>query len=111
MLIYEDMIAVNHKLFADISVLGALQEKKLVKNVPIDNQPLTSIMDDLIGAVERDVKPRKTYLDSSNLDETSYVRKDLDQYVYWVISDIGLLQELVRSGSDEYIFGKYRDII
>nr|WP_280904781.1 FUSC family protein [Methanobacterium petrolearium] len=108
---YESMIAVNHKLFADISVLGALQEKKLVKNVPIDNQPLTSIMDDLARSVENDVKPSKTYLDSSHLNETSYVRKDLDQYVDWVISDMGLLQELVRSGSDEGIFGKYKDII
>ena len=110
--IYEDIMAVNHKLFADISVLGALHEKKLVKNVPIDNQPLISIMDDLIGSVENDVKPSRNYLDSSHYShETSYLRKSLDQYVDWVISDVGLLQELVYSGSSNGIFGRYKDII
>jgi uncharacterized membrane protein YccC len=111
MILYDGLIAVNHKLFADISVLGALQEKKLVKDVHIDNQPLISIMDNLIGEVEKDVKPSKAYLDSSHYSYESYVGKDLDQYVDWVISDVGLLQELVYSGSVNDIFARYRDII
>ena len=68
-------------------------------------------MDDLIEAVEKDVKPSKAHLDSSHYSFESYVRKNLDQYVDWVISDVGLLHELVYSGSVKDIFGRYRDII
>ena len=111
MALYNELNAINYKLFADISELNILQEKKLVKDVHIDNQPLISIMEDLIGAIEKDVKPSKAYIDPSHYSYEAYVRKDLGHNVEWMISDIALLQQLVYSGSVNGVFSRYRDTI
>ncbi|MGV8143347.1 MAG: FUSC family protein [Methanothermobacter sp.] len=110
-IIYQDLAAASHKLTADISALGTLQEKKLVKNVHIDDQPVMAVMDNMIETVENGVKSDKTYLEFlQGLNGKSYVKENLDQYVDWVISDVELLQELVDSGADNGIFGRYRDL-
>lgn len=111
-IIYQDLVAANRKLSADISALATILEREPVGNVSINNQPLTAIMNNLVETVEKDVKPIETYLDKSLLDSKgkSYSIGNLGQYLGWVISDVELLQEIVNSEADNGIFERYRNL-
>ncbi len=112
--IYQEIAAVTNKLAADVTAIATILEED-VKSVPDlshANLQVKKTLENLSDAIDQGIEPLESSLDknSFNLDGESYIVENLGHYLTWIISDLELLQEGVKTAAETGVLQRYRKL-
>ncbi len=112
--IYQEIAAANNKLTADLTAIATVLEEDL-KSVPDlshANLKVKEALKNLSDAIDQGAGALDSSLDknSFNLEGESYIVKNLEHYLTWIISDLELLQEGVKTAAETGLLQRYRNL-
>ncbi len=109
--IYQELEAANRKLSADVSAVATIleNEKESAPNISLTNKKLITTLENLSEIMDGKIKTLKHYEKISfNLED--YPLKSLKQYLTWIVYDVNLIQEIVKTVIENDAIDKYRKL-
>lgn len=108
--LYQEIIASNNKMAADLTVIAAILNKngKALADLNIDIFKIKNTLNNLENYLSGDIKPLKLSVDNLSINYVdNNEANDLEQLINWIISDLQLIQKGIEIADETSILKRY----
>lgn len=108
--LYQEIIASNNKLAADLTAMAALLNKhrESSKDLERDKSKIKNALKNLDNFINGNLNPENVSSDTfSNENEDKNETTDLKQIIRWIISDLHLIQNYVELANETGVLQRY----
>ncbi len=108
--LYQEIIASNNKLAADLTAMAALLNKhrESSKDLERDKSKIKNALKNLDNFINGNLNPENVSSDTfSNENEDKNETTDLEQIIRWIISDLHLIQNYVELANETGVLQRY----
>ncbi len=110
--LYQEIIASNNKLAADLLALSAIFNKNEDVSANFESKfiEIKNILHNIENFLNGDLKPLKISLNNFSKGHGNIEVTDLDQIINWIISDLQLIQKGLEIANETGAFQRYRKL-
>ncbi len=108
--LYQEIIASNNKMAADLSGITAILNNngKTLVDLNIDVHKIKKTLHNVENSLTDDIKPSRLSMDNILLDYTdNNESKDLEQIISWIISDLGMMHKDINIAKETGLLQMY----